>query len=65
MPVLVSDAGSDTGKRLLLSPRGLYGDGRLLELRWHGGTEQLRCERLIEVANGIERILAFPESALD
>lgn len=61
MPVLASQARADESKRLLLSPRGLYGEGRSLELRWQGGTERLRCERLIEVANGVERILATLE----
>ena len=60
MPVLASDAGTGNSKRLLLSPRGLYGEGRRLEIRWQGGTEPLCCERLIEVANGVERILAGP-----
>ncbi len=61
MPVLVGQAGSDGSKRLLISPRGLYAEGRPLELYRQDGTERLRCERLIEVANGVERILAVPE----
>ena len=60
MPVLVGQAGSDGSKCLLISPRGLYAEGRPLELYRQDGTERLRCERLIEVANGVERILATP-----
>ncbi|RMG30948.1 MAG: hypothetical protein D6721_02550 [Gammaproteobacteria bacterium] len=48
------------GDRLLvlITPRGLYGEGRLLELCGPDQRRRVRCARLLEVANGLERFTA-------